>query len=293
MDLERNRDREQAERTRKTSGIGGSHGRSFSTSGETYGRPRALSGNFGDRPNPYPSPPNSYTPSASYTSAIPPTNYVPYPTSSYIAPSPNVRPQDMSFGVANATGYPTAGSNYTASSARSAATEMIQRSTTPHGPPPPSHSYSQGYGTEAPQPNFSSKPRSRAPSRAPSPNPGTNLILSRSYICSDISVLGAYFGPSNSSAPQIGKSPRARAGSIHASVQPQQLPAPEAFSRPINASNSFTPFDMMKIQNMDEIYDPKLPKMPGVLATHDIYPEDWKRCMQVRDTAHKEIIIKS
>ena len=50
---------------------------------------------------------------------------------------------------------------------------------------------------------------------------------------------------------------------------------------------------MMKIQNMDEIYDPKLPKMPGVLATHDIYPEDWKRCMQVRDTAHKEIIIKS
>lgn len=31
---------------------------------------------------------------------------------------------------------------------------------------------------------------------------------------------------------------------------------------------------------MDDIYDSKLPKMPPALATHDIYPEDWQRCMQ-------------
>lgn len=61
----------------------------------------------------------------------------------------------------------------------------------------------------------------------------------------------------------------------------RQLPAPEAFSRPINAANSFTFFDMAKIQDMEEIYE-RAPKMPMVLTTHDIYPDDWKRCMQVR-----------
>ncbi|KAF4619742.1 hypothetical protein D9613_005383 [Agrocybe pediades] len=262
MDLERTR--EQVERAGKPASA--MHGRSYSAStgsAEPYGRPRAVSGNFGERPIPYPSPPNSYTPSTGYTNPVPPNYAPPYPTSSYIAPSPNMRPQDTSFGIANATGYPTANASYAGSSARPM-NEMMQRSTTPHGPPP-AQSYSHSYGGEAPQPNFSNKPRSRAPSRAPSPNPEP------------------YLGRATSAPSQIGKSPRARAGSIHVPSQsqpPQQLPAPEAFSRPINAANPFTPFEMMKIQDMEEIYDPKLPKMPSILTTHDIYPEDWKRCMQ-------------
>ena len=63
--------------------------------------------------------------------------------------------------------------------------------------------------------------------------------------------------------------------------QPQQLPAPEAFSRPINASNTFSLFDPIKIENMNDLHESRLPKFPTVLTTHDVYPEDWKRCMQV------------
>jgi len=31
---------------------------------------------------------------------------------------------------------------------------------------------------------------------------------------------------------------------------------------------------------MDDLYEGKVPKMPIVLTTHDIYQEDWKRCIQ-------------
>lgn len=79
---------------------------------------------------------------------------------------------------------------------------------------------------------------------------------------------------------QIGKSPRMPA----ATIPGEQLPAPEAFSRPINGSNSFTPFEMLKIVDMEDLYDTKLPKIPGVLSSHDIYQEDWKRCMQVSNS---------
>ena len=67
-------------------------------------------------------------------------------------------------------------------------------------------------------------------------------------------------------------------------TDPHQLPAPEAFSRPINAANSYAPFDNMKVVDMDDLYDAKVPKMPVVLTTHDIYPDDWKRCIQVRNS---------
>jgi hypothetical protein len=77
----------------------------------------------------------------------------------------------------------------------------------------------------------------------------------------------------------MGKSPHMPVPTIPG--EPRQLPAPEAFSRPINAANSFALFDMAKILDMEEIYE-KAPKMPTVLTTHDIYPDDWKRCMQVR-----------
>ncbi len=54
-----------------------------------------------------------------------------------------------------------------------------------------------------------------------------------------------------------------------------QLAAPEGFSRPINAAVSFTPFDKMKVQDMDTIVD-NPPRMPAVLQPHDVYPSDCK-----------------
>jgi hypothetical protein len=63
--------------------------------------------------------------------------------------------------------------------------------------------------------------------------------------------------------------------------QPEQLAAPEGFSRPINAAQPYTPFDTMKIQDMDGFLD-NIPKMPLVLQPHDVYHNDWIRFMQVR-----------
>ncbi|KAG6335044.1 hypothetical protein ID866_4046 [Astraeus odoratus] len=58
----------------------------------------------------------------------------------------------------------------------------------------------------------------------------------------------------------------------------QQLTAPEAFSRPANAAQPYTPFATMKIQDMEQFYD-QIPRMPLVLDTHDVYHQDWIRFM--------------
>jgi len=58
----------------------------------------------------------------------------------------------------------------------------------------------------------------------------------------------------------------------------QQLAAPEAFSRPANAAQPYTPFSVMKIQDMEQFYD-QIPRMPLVLDTHDVYHQDWIRFM--------------
>ncbi|KAJ7276143.1 hypothetical protein B0H12DRAFT_1083793 [Mycena haematopus] len=58
-----------------------------------------------------------------------------------------------------------------------------------------------------------------------------------------------------------------------------QLAAPEGFSRPINAAQAFTPFEKMKVQDMDSIVD-NPPRMPAVLQPHDVFPSDWNRMMQ-------------
>jgi len=58
----------------------------------------------------------------------------------------------------------------------------------------------------------------------------------------------------------------------------QQLAAPEGFSRPPNAAQPYTPFNVMKIQEMEQFYD-QIPRMPLVLETHDVYHQDWIRFM--------------
>ena len=53
---------------------------------------------------------------------------------------------------------------------------------------------------------------------------------------------------------------------------------PEGFSRPINAAQSYLPFDAMRITHLDDLTTGRaLPKMPLVLQMHDVYPEDWSR----------------
>lgn len=61
----------------------------------------------------------------------------------------------------------------------------------------------------------------------------------------------------------------------------KQLPTPEGFNRPPNQSQGYTPFETMKIQDMDEFFE-VVPRMPLVMQTHDTYHEDWIRVMQVR-----------
>jgi len=58
------------------------------------------------------------------------------------------------------------------------------------------------------------------------------------------------------------------------------LPPPDGFSRPANLAQSFTFFDTMKIQDMDDFYE-NMPRMPKVLVPHDVYHEDWIRFIQV------------
>jgi hypothetical protein len=60
----------------------------------------------------------------------------------------------------------------------------------------------------------------------------------------------------------------------------QQLVAPDGFMRPINAALPYTPFEPMKIQEMDDFLDHR-PQIPLVLKHHDVYTEDWSRFMAV------------
>ncbi|KAF8165047.1 hypothetical protein B0H34DRAFT_220908 [Crassisporium funariophilum] len=245
-DLDIDRGREQTvERDRK---ISGGHGRprKYSTSDAPYA-PRAVS------PNPYAVASGSYTPaSGPYSNpklaSGPGANA--YSNPHYTSPSPNMRPSEMPYGSTGPSGYPA--STYASSPARNPA-ELIGRSTTPFGGPSP-QVYPRGHVLEG-QPITSNNPRSRAPS----PNPGA-------------------FPQGNASPHMGGRSPNMP----HATIpgDPQQLPAPEGFSRPINAANSFVPFDIMKIQDMEALYEQKIAKMPLVLTTHDIHQEDWKRCIQ-------------
>jgi hypothetical protein len=62
--------------------------------------------------------------------------------------------------------------------------------------------------------------------------------------------------------------------------QAPMLPPPDGFSRPANLAQSYTFFETMKIQDMDDFYD-NIPRMPMVLVPHDVYHEDWIRLCQV------------
>ena len=133
--------------------------RKYSTNDPTYGseRPRTVSGNYVDRANPYPS--FTYAPASGPYSNPKNLPAGPGVANSYPNYSPNMRPSDISHGSANLgyQGYPS----------RDQA-DLIGRSTTPFGAPPP-QIYPRGHVLEG-QPVVNSN---SSRSRAPSPNPGT------------------------------------------------------------------------------------------------------------------------
>lgn len=123
----------------------------------------------------------------------------------------------------------------------------------------------------SPIPNPAPYPPPRPRSRAASPLPGV--------------APGSYGGqpgyPQPSYPGVLPRSPHVGGGGILAGhEQPPMLPPPDGFSRPANLAQSYTFFETMKIQDMDDFYD-NIPRMPMVLVPHDVYHEDWIRLCQV------------
>ncbi|KAF9076489.1 hypothetical protein BDP27DRAFT_1414361 [Rhodocollybia butyracea] len=86
---------------------------------------------------------------------------------------------------------------------------------------------------------------------------------------------GMGYHPTTGGFPQSGISGR-MSPNILGGSSAGTLAAPECFARPINAAHPYTPFEPMKIQDMD-LFLEVLPRMPVVLQTHDAYNEDWTR----------------
>jgi hypothetical protein len=251
--------------------------------GDPYERERKISSSYGPagrdqdrRRSTYGPPANAYptAPVAAYpeSSAYPPANPYPKTAGAY---SPNMRPGDL-----GGAGYPSAGN---AGEPFPRAPSPYARSTTPYARAPSPYAapamgggggggggvYPRGHILEG-------QPMDR--SRAPSPMPG------------GVALPGGGPGfpqpgipPAGGVSPNIGGMTSLTGPGGYAGQQQEQLAAPEGFSRPVNAAQPYTPFDPMKIQDMDAFLD-NIPKMPLVLQPHDVYHSDWIRFMQVRWT---------
>jgi hypothetical protein len=265
LDLDRNREYG-GERERKISGLG--RPRKYSINESAAERARKISGNFsGDRPGvyntpgTYPSVPGPYT--RPYPSAAGAVN--PYPTagSQYPMPSPGIRPGEAPYAPAATSAYSS--SNYPSSPGRGmGGADALVRPTTPYGSV--GSASSQGYPRGHILDGQATGPRSRATT----PIPGAMGSSSVTFPS----------GPVPFPQPTIpGASPNL--SKQVAFPGEAQLAAPEGFSRPINAAQPYTPFETMKIQDMDDFAE-HIPRMPLVLQPHDVYHEDWIRLMQVR-----------
>lgn len=146
------------------------------------------------------------------------------------------------------------------------------------------------YGQRAPSPNPGAGPYGNR-SRNPSPNPGgvTGPIYPppRPHSRAASPLPGAPPPPYGQPAHQYPgamppRSPHVGGGAMLGGAEhpSQMLPPPDGFSRPANLAQSYTFFDTMKIQDMDDFYE-NMPRMPKVLVPHDVYHEDWIRFIQV------------
>ena len=243
---DRNRDRDYTgERERKLSRP------SKYTASEGGGdRPRTISGNLGPRPDTYETSyglPGPYGNSStrSYSSGSGP----PYPSPNPRA-SPNLRGGDLPYAPQSIPGAGYPGTNYT-SSPIPRPLSSIGRSTTPFGGGAPPGAYPRSRPT-SPMPGAPVGPGAPAGPYFPGP---------------------AAFPQAPPNMPVPGQAPGAPS---------QQLAAPEGFSRPVNGANTFPPFDIIKLQDMDKFWH-EVPRMPAVLKPHDVFETDWKRLMQVHD----------
>ncbi|KAI0370181.1 hypothetical protein BV20DRAFT_1052526 [Pilatotrama ljubarskyi] len=124
---------------------------------------------------------------------------------------------------------------------------------------------------------------SRAPSPSPYGQPGAaNVYASpqtNSIYGAQPAAYGTTAGPYASSGIGAHASPRMGGAAIDPQQQQAMLTVPEGFARPPNRAQPYTHFEIMKIQDMDELLD-VIPRMPAVLVPHDVYHEDWIRLMQ-------------
>ncbi|KAG6868463.1 hypothetical protein C0993_002438 [Termitomyces sp. T159_Od127] len=167
----------------------------------------------------------------------------PYSTAGYQpSTSPNPRPAEVPFIPGN--------SPYRAP-------DPLPRSTTPSMVYPPGHIMEGQPILPQDRARMTPIPRGRSPA-PPLPYNSNAVGLSQSASSPNMSI----------SAPHAGSH----------GAPPKQLAAPEGFSRPINGSRPFPPFQIMKIQDMEKFWS-ELPKMPAVLMYHDVFEEDWRRLM--------------
>ncbi|KAI3596792.1 hypothetical protein WG66_016389 [Moniliophthora roreri] len=260
----------------RIAGPGMARPRKYSTheSAAAAERTRRMSGNFGpERPlSAYGGAAGSHSPNAG--AAYPPRPYSrnanAYPTApQYANPSPNLRSAEPAAFAPHAprptSPYATANyppsPNHVADPYARAASPFAPGGTVPDIYPP-------GHVMEG-------QPIVR--SRATTPLPGTVPPPVGGYAGS---AGGGVAFPQGATYPQphIPGSPQPGVPASHASAT-GQLAAPECFSRPINAAHPYTPFEAMKIQDMEEFYD-HIPRMPAVLQAHDVYTEDWSRLME-------------
>ncbi|KAJ3904873.1 hypothetical protein F5879DRAFT_31063 [Lentinula edodes] len=246
--------------------------RKYSTHEAVAERARRMSGNFGvERPSSaYGNAPGAYpVPTASSNAGF--RAGVPYSN-----PSPGLRSVEPSYMQAPRPSSPYATSNYPPMSASqdpygARAASPYHRAASPFGRS--TSPFAAGGGDVYP-PGHIMEGRpigSGARSRATTPIPGMPPGMPASVAFP--STAGPYPQPgmSNNMSPHM--SP------MMAGVPTSgTLAAPECFSRPINAAHPYTPFEPMKIQDMD-LFLESLPRMPIVLQTHDVYNADWTRLM--------------
>lgn len=203
-------------------------------------------------------------------------------------PSPRMGATNLGYPPAQAAGYsnpsyPPSGhgaDNYRAPSPFRGAPEqaILSRSRAPSPNPMGGPGL---YGQRAPSPGPGAMyggNRSRAPSPIPGGYPPAQYPqpLNRSRAPSPAPP--PYSGQPGQYPNALPRSPRV-GGGMPLAPEPHMLPPPDGFSRPANLAQSYTFFDTMKIQDMDDFYD-NMPRMPKVLVPHDVYHEDWIRFIQ-------------
>ncbi|KAE9405987.1 hypothetical protein BT96DRAFT_294677 [Gymnopus androsaceus JB14] len=247
--------------------------RKYSTHGahEVADRARRLSGNFGERPS------SMYDQGAGgYAAPGSTAGYTARPAGgvSYASSSPGLRSVEPPYPPGPRPSSPYGNSNYP--------------------PPAAQNAYPQGsspYGTRAASPYHRASSPFNGPTASPyarSASPfgaggagGSGIYPPGHIMEGRPTVPGAR---SRATTPIPGMGPGVGYSNTQG-MPPSMVPslaAPECFSRPINAAHPYTPFETMKIQDMD-VFLESLPRMPIVLQTHDVYTEDWTRLMD--DTA--------